>query len=127
MRTELRFALALRMIGRFGLLSIGIIVFVFALLSGSEAYGGGLHGIIQNSPNALPWLALLALVFISWKKEMAGGIVVSLFGMVLIVFFNFMGPNFFPSTFIMTSMVFLLGLCLVGSAFLNKKYGRRLR
>ena len=41
----------LRKIARTLLLAITTIVFVFALVSGSESYGGGLIGIIKNSPN----------------------------------------------------------------------------
>ncbi|HHB52203.1 MAG TPA: hypothetical protein ENK75_04055, partial [Saprospiraceae bacterium] len=54
----------------------GILVFLFALVSGSEAYGGGLMGIIKNSPNALPWALLLLLVGIAWKWEFLGGILI---------------------------------------------------
>jgi len=121
MRTELKLATALRAIGRFGLLAIGLIVFVFALLSGSEAYGGGIHGIVQNSPNALPWLALMALVVLGWKKELLSGIATTVFGLGLIIFFNFAGENFFPATFVMTSIVFLLGVCLLVSALIKKR------
>jgi hypothetical protein len=51
----------------------GILVFLFALVSGSEAYGGGLMGMVKNSPNALPWALLLLLVGVAWKWEFLGG------------------------------------------------------
>ncbi len=57
----------LRNIARYTILIIGVLVLIFTLLSGAEEYGEGLHGIIKNSPNALPWVILLVIVFIAWK------------------------------------------------------------
>lgn len=57
--------LILRKIARTLLLAITTIVFVFALVSGSESYGGGLIGIIKNSPNAFPWLLLFGLNYLA--------------------------------------------------------------
>ena len=37
--------------------------FVFALLSGAEQYGGGIKGVMMNSPNALPWLVFFGVCF----------------------------------------------------------------
>jgi hypothetical protein len=42
-------------------------VFVFALVSGAEKYGGGFQGLIKNAPSAMPWLMLLFLVYVAWK------------------------------------------------------------
>ena len=78
----------LRYIARTILLIVSIFWFVFALLSGAEEYGGGLKGIIMNSPNALPWLLLFLLVRIAWKKELVGGLLISLMGFSTIVFFK---------------------------------------
>ena len=57
-----KIAKILRYTARTILLFISIFWFVFALLSGAEEYGGGVKGIITNSPNALPWLLLFVLV-----------------------------------------------------------------
>lgn len=84
---------------------------IFALISGSESYGGGIRGIIKNSPNMLPWLVLLIPVIIAWKSERIGGILVFLLGLVLVYFFN-TGPNLFVSTLIATSLIPLMGLSL---------------
>ena len=78
----------LRNIARTVLLAISIFWFVFALLSGAEEYGGGLKGIITNSPNALPWLLLFLLVRIAWRKELIGGSLVILMGFLTIFFFK---------------------------------------
>ena len=42
----------------------------------------------MNSPNALPWLLLFLLVRIAWKKELVGGLLISLMGFSTIVFFK---------------------------------------
>ena len=110
----------LRNIARYTLLLIGILVFIFALLSGSEGYGGGIIGIIKNSPNAIPWAFLLALVFIAWKWELVGGIIITTLGIVMVYFFNFRGPNFYLSTFILTLMIAVLGSLFIFSWRLRK-------
>ena len=116
----LKTANILRNIARYSLLFIGILVFIFALLSGSEDYGGGLVGILNNSPNALPWLLLLALVYVAWKWELIGGIIVTALGFVMLYFFNFSCPNFFLTTFILTLLIIALGSCFIVSWYLRK-------
>ena len=91
----------------FILLFLGILVFVFALFSGSEDVG-----ILKNSPNALPWAALLLITLYAWKKPVTGGIILFLLGLGMVYFFNFSGKNFFLTTFVMTSSIPLLGLIL---------------
>jgi len=110
----------LRNIARYTLLILGIIVFIFALLSGSEGYGGGIAGIIKNSPNAIPWLFLLILVFIAWKWELIGGTIITLLGLFLVYFFNFRGPNFWWSTFFLTIIISVLGFFFILSWYLRK-------
>jgi len=120
-KSKLITANSCRYIARFSLLTISIVVFVFALLSGSEDYGGGFMGVLKNSPNALPWLIVLILVYIAWKWELVGGITVTLFGMYLVYFFNFQGSNFYISTFIMTIFIVLMGVLFLLSWVLRKK------
>ncbi len=103
----------LRKTARILLFTITTLVFVFALLSGSEGYGGGFWGIIKNAPNALPWILLFAMNYLVWKKELIGGVVLTLFGLFITYLFNFSGPNFWWSTFIMTSSITLLGLTFI--------------
>jgi len=74
---------------RYILLIFGILITLFAILSGTERYGGGIEGIIKNSPNALPWIVFIVLVLISWKWEFIGGISLIIFGGCMMFFFNF--------------------------------------
>jgi len=111
----------LRNIARYGLLVIGLLVFIFALLSGAESFGGGISGVIQNSPNALPWLFLLLLVYVAWKSELIGGILITGLGLFLVYFFNFSGLNFFLVTFILTLLITLLGIFFLLSWHLRRE------
>ncbi len=54
------------------LLVVAAFWFVFALLSGSEEYGGGIIGIMKNSPNAIPWLILFGAVYCAWRWRLVG-------------------------------------------------------
>ena len=117
---KLKTANILRNIARYTLLILGILVFIFALLSGSEDYGGGISGIIKNSPNALPWLVLLVLIFVAWKWELVGGIIITALGLAMMYFFNFRGPNFFLVTFILTLLIVTLGSFFIISWYLTK-------
>lgn len=117
---KLKTANILRNIDRYTLLILGILVFIFALLSGSEDYGGGISGIIKNSPNALPWLVLLVLIFVAWKWELVGGIIITLLGLAMMYFFNFRGLNFFLVTFILTLLIIILGSFFILSWYLRK-------
>lgn len=117
---KLKTANILRNIARYTLLVLGILVFIFALLSGSEDYGGGVSGIIKNSPNALPWLILLVLIFTAWKWELVGGIIITVLGIAMLYFFNFRGPNFFLVTFILTLLIVILGSFFIISWYLTK-------
>ncbi|MBT6809046.1 MAG: hypothetical protein HOA52_06130 [Flavobacteriales bacterium] len=103
----------MRIIAQILLLLITIIVFIFALLSGSEGYGGGFMGIVKNSPNSLPWLLLFGLNYLVWKQELLGGIILTIFGLFITWLFNFIGPNFWWTTFAFTSFITLLGILFI--------------
>ena len=116
---DVKLATFLRNVARSALLIIGICVFAFALVSGSEEYGGGISGIIQNSPNSLPWLLLLILSYISWKWELVGGILVVILGAIMMYFFHvFVVFDLIP--FILASSITLSGLFLISSWYLRK-------
>ena len=102
----------LRKTARILLFTITTLVFVFALLSGSEGYGGGFMGIIKNSPNALPWFLLFGLNYLIWKKELLGGIILTVFGLFISWFFN-SGERFYIEVFCMTSIITLLGIIFI--------------
>ena len=111
----------LRKIARYTLLVVGILVFMFALLSGSAELGGGFMGIVKNSPNALPWLLLLLLIFIAWKWELLGGILITLLGLAAIYFVGFCGNRFFISTFILSLLITMLGSFFIFSWNLRRE------
>lgn len=119
-KISLKIANVCRFTARYSLLTLGVLVFIAALIFGAGDYGGGIMGIIKNSPNALPWALLLVTVFIAWKKEMVGGIIIMIFGVGLVYFFNFSGPNFWWSTFIMTLLIPILGSFFLLSWCLRK-------
>lgn len=88
MKNNIKIANYLRYILRTSLIIISITWFVFALLSGSENFGGGLKGVLSNIPNALPWLLLFVIIYVAWKRELVGGIIIILTGLFTIFFFQ---------------------------------------
>ena len=102
------------------LLVITCLVFMFALLSGAERYGGGVKGILLNSPNALPWFLLLIFVFIAWKWELAGGIVITLTGLLTIFFFDFYNPKALPGLFVISLPLIILGGLFILSWYIKR-------
>jgi hypothetical protein len=109
-----------RFIARYPLLILGILVFLFALLSGSEGYGGGIMGIIKNSPNAIPWAILLLIVFVAWKWELIGGILIVVLGIAMFYFFNFRSPNFSLYPYFLTIIITILGSFFIISRLLRR-------
>lgn len=73
---------------RIFILVFAILIFIFSLLSGAEQQGGGLLGVIKNSPNALPWLILLVVVYFAWKYEKFGGYFFLVAGILTIFAFD---------------------------------------
>lgn len=99
----------------------GILTFIFALLSGSENYGGGITGIIKNSPNALPYLALLILVYAGWRWPLIGGICITLLGFGLLYLFGIFGDTQNIVPLIVGLVPVFFGGMLILSWGLNKK------
>ena len=118
---KIKTANLLRNFARYSALVLGMLIFIFALLSGAEEYGGGIRGIIKNSPNAMPWLIFLALVYLTWKRELTGGIIITIFGLAALYFFIFKGNHFFISTFILTLLIILIGVFFIVSWYLRKE------
>ncbi len=75
----------LRLTARVILAITGLFWFVFAALSGA---GDGIGGLWANLPNALPWLGLIALFFISLRWELLGGVLVLAFGLASVAVFS---------------------------------------
>lgn len=118
--SNLLLAKYLRGIARYTLLVVFSLVFVFALLSGSGDYGGGIKGIIMNSPNSAPWLVLLVFLFIAWKWELIGGILITLLGFVTMYFFCFPWKGF-EFAFYLSLVIIILGSMLILGWYLTRK------
>lgn len=97
------------------LLVMTIIWLVFALLSGAES-----SGIFRNIPNALPWIVLLVFVLIAFRWQVAGGILIILFGIFTIIFFS--AIEFIYILFIISLPIIILGfiLTLAGSLLFKR-------
>ncbi|AVI50457.1 hypothetical protein C5O00_04465 [Pukyongia salina] len=106
------------------LLIIGILLFIFSLISGSETYGGGLTGLTKNSANSIPWIILLVLVIIARKNYAWGGFLLLIFGGMITYYFNFRGGNFFISTFIFCLTVVFLSLVILFTGAAISKYNK---
>ena len=102
---------------------LGIGIFIFALIMGAHDYGENAEGLIKNLPNTWPWAILLVFIIIAWKNERIGGILITLYGIVLVYFFNFSGPNFWMFTFVLTMVIPVLGICLLLGNHLKAKKG----
>ncbi len=106
-------------IPRIIILVFSILIFLFALLSGSSKYGEGIIGILKNIPNALPWIILLLVVYISWKNEKIGGWLL----IVLAIFFTFFF-NAYES--IIAFSILILPILVSGILFLiNSKLNKK--
>jgi hypothetical protein len=83
-----RAARLLRVVARGTLILVCLFWFVFALLSGAEELGGGVGGVLRNSPNALPWVVLALLIALAFRFERAGGAMIVLAGGLAALQFN---------------------------------------
>ena len=113
-------ATILRYTARISLLFFGTLGFLFALVSGSEDYGGGVRGIIKNSPNTIPWIILIGFVIISFKWELIGGILITILGLFALGFFVIFTPNFFLITLFIALIPFVFGSFLIVSWYLSR-------
>lgn len=109
----------LRLVSKLVLLSLSFFLVGFSLLSGSEEYGGGLNGIIANSPNALPWLLLLGLNYLVYKWEKVGSIAIIFLGIFTVYFFNALQNPFV--LFVISIPLIILGGFLLLTSFYNKQ------
>lgn len=110
----------LRNITRYIFLSLCILGFAFALLSGAEQYGGGIIGILKNIPNTWPWFMLFILSYIAWKWELVGGIIMLIVGLSVLYIYNFPRTNFLSSASLIALLIIVLALLFIWSWYLNK-------
>ena len=108
----------LRCVARTTLLILSLLFFIFSLLSGADKLGGGIMGIIYNSPNALPWIILLIFVYIAFKWEILGGLLILSMGVFTIFFFD-TSDNLFV-LWIVSMPLILMGALLVIAWYVGK-------
>ena len=118
-----RAAKYLRYTARTILVIVSSFWFVFALLSGAQTHGQGIKAILMNSPNALPWLLLGVLVFVAFKWELAGGLLIAGMGVFTVFFFNaYKSAIFF---FAISVPLLILGGFFIVCWCLEKQYQRK--
>lgn len=111
----------LSIIARYTLLVVLLFTIVFAALSGSGDYGGGIKGILKNSINASPWLLLLVILFVTWKWELIGGILITSLGFVAMYFLNFPWKGFDWFPFFLSLTIIIFGSFFIISWYLRRK------
>ena len=87
----------------------------FALLSGADGlgakgFGDGIRGLIDNSPNALPWVASLALLVVAYRWPVVGGL--SFVGLGLLTIVQFDTGRHLPAFLAITAPFLVLGAFL---------------
>jgi hypothetical protein len=115
------YAKQIRLICLIALSLLVLVVLTFALLSGSEDYGGGISGILKNAPNAIPWFGLLIGVVLAWRNTILGAFILLVLSLYFTYWFNFSGQNFFLITFVMCLLLVLLSLGLLYAGILLKR------
>lgn len=76
-------------ISKIVLIAYALFFGIFAVFSGSDALSGGISAVIQNSPNAVPWIILFVVVLLLWKYEAATGVIVIIMGLIAASFYDF--------------------------------------
>ncbi len=71
-----------------GLILVTLFWTAFALLSGAEQAGGGIAGLIRNSPNAVPWLVALGALTLAHRFPVAVGLAFVAFAVLTLVQFD---------------------------------------
>ncbi|MDZ7844446.1 MAG: hypothetical protein U5K99_06565 [Anaerolineales bacterium] len=111
--------LQVKKVSRSILMILAAFWFGFSLFSGAESFGGGWRGLLANSPNALPWLALLIFVYFSWTYEIISGALITAEGIFTLFFFDA-----FNSLFVLLTIslpILLLGFSLLVTGYLTRK------
>lgn len=95
------------------LLLYGAFFFFFALFSGASDYGGGIEGLIYNFPNTLPWILLFVIIYIAWRWEFLGGVILFFLGLASIFFFNIYESKSWITFLIMSFPFLVSGIMLM--------------
>jgi len=104
---------------RITITTISILVFIFALFSGAESFGGGVIGIIKNSPNSLPWLLLFLLSRLAHRHSRIGGLILMVIPLVFLIFSSFHQKDILVFSIIFAP-IFLSGLFFFISSYFKK-------
>lgn len=91
--------------------------FIFALLSGAPQQENGLLAILKNSPNSLPWLLFLLILFGLRKRPTWLATISLAFGLFTVMFF---GSYQDPIVFLLVSAPYLLLGTLLFLPYLSK-------
>ena len=118
--SNLLLAKYLRGFARYTLLVVLTLAFIFALLSGSGDYGGGIKGLLKNSMNAAPWLIMLIFLFVAWKWELIGGILITLLGFGAMFLFCYPWKGF-EFAFFLSLVIIIFGSLFIISWNLTRK------
>lgn len=78
-----------------------------------------MKGIVNNFPNTIPWIFLLIAVFITFKWELAGGLIILIIGIFTIFFFNAL-ENLFV-LFVISIPLIVLAKLLIIAWYLDRK------
>lgn len=101
------------------LILLAIFWATFSLLSGADSQNNGLKGILLNSPNMLPWLLILVIIYITWKWEFIGGLLTTASGLFFSFFFqSAKSPIIFWT---ISFPLIILGLLLITHWYFFKK------
>ncbi len=113
---------AVRRLARGLLVLLTMFWFVFALLSGAEEAGG----LVRNLPNTMPWILLFALVYVAFRRELIGGVLISVAGLGSALFLNAMSGA--PIVFwAISAPLVALGLALVWCGWMDRAPNERPR
>lgn len=118
---KLKLAKVFRCSARQLLLILGLFMFIFSLLSGTEELGGGFKGILHNSPNTIPWLILLILLLAAWKNELIGGILIIIFSFFSFYFFVFRTEHYNLFVIIISCLILIFGIFFILSWYIRRE------
>ena len=110
-----------KLVAQILLLVVSLFWFAFALLSGAEEAGGGFIGLVRNSPNALPWLLLLAFNWLAHKFNLAGGLILFAFSWFAFFLFDMYEAESLPILFLIFLPVLTVSLIFIANGILDRR------
>lgn len=80
---------------------------------------GGIDGILMSSKYSVAWLILLAIFFVAWVWELAGGITILTLALYSLYFFVLNNSSFSIAAFALVLTLLLLSFCLLSCWYLS--------